>query len=163
QVGSVVAVGTPIVLVGDAAAAREAKIRLGRIGFDDVVGALVDPIEAIATHPDRASRLSRLTADELAERRRELGDRLQLVDVRNPSEVDAAPVAGAHAIPLARLRERQDELDREQPVVLFCAGGARSAIASSLLRSSGFADVSDVLGGATAISANAHGGQPVPD
>jgi glyoxylase-like metal-dependent hydrolase (beta-lactamase superfamily II)/rhodanese-related sulfurtransferase len=154
QVGSIVDAGTPIVLVGDVDAAAEAKIRLARIGFDDVVGALVDPIEAIATHPERAAQLSRLTAAELADRRRDLGDALQLVDVRNAGEVAAAPVRGARSIPLAELRRRANELDRDRPVVLLCASGNRSAIASSLLRGDGFTDVSDVLGGAAALGAD---------
>jgi rhodanese-related sulfurtransferase len=61
-------------------------------------------------------------------------------------------------IPLARLRERLGDLDQRQPVVLFCAAGTRSAIANSLLRASGFADVSDVLGGATAMRAGGGSG-----
>lgn len=153
QVGSIVAVGAPIVLVGDSAAAMEAKIRLGRIGFDQVVGVLTSPAAAIAAFPARAGRLSRMTAAELAARQQEMGDRLQLVDVRNPGEVEAAPVRGATNVPLPRLREHLDQLDRDRPVVLMCAGGARSAVASSLLGASGFTDVSDVLGGATAILA----------
>lgn len=152
QAGSVVAPGAPIVLVGDRDAAREARVRLGRIGFDGVVGVLPDIRAVLADHPERAARLSRLTADELARQRREVGDRLQLIDVRNPGEVAAAPVSGARPIPLARLREHLDELEPDLPVVLFCAGGARSAVANSLLRASGFADVSDVLGGAGAMA-----------
>jgi glyoxylase-like metal-dependent hydrolase (beta-lactamase superfamily II)/rhodanese-related sulfurtransferase len=151
QVGTIVPVGTPVVLVGDDASAAEAKIRLARIGFDEVVGVLGDPVAAIATHPDRARQLSRLTADELAARRAELAERIQFVDVRNPGEVESAPLEGAVNIPLARLRDRVDELDRSNPVVLVCAGGARSAIASSILRAEGFEDVSDVLGGANAL------------
>lgn len=153
QVGSVVAPGTPIVLVSDPGAATEAKVRLGRIGFDDVAGVLADLERTLAEHPDRAARLSRLTAAQLADRQAELGDRLVLVDVRNPGEVEAAPVAGARTLPLAHLRSRLDELDPAQPVVLVCAGGARSAIANSVLRAAGFADVSDVLGGAVALGA----------
>ncbi|HET6952084.1 MAG TPA: rhodanese-like domain-containing protein [Acidimicrobiales bacterium] len=153
QVGSVVAAGTPVVLVGDREAAYEARVRLGRIGFDRVVGVVDDIAGVLAATPERAARLSRLTADELAGRQDELGDDLQLVDVRNPGEVAAAPVGGARTIPLARLRDRLDELDPARPVVLFCAGGTRSAIANSLLRGSGFADVSDVLGGVTALGA----------
>jgi rhodanese-related sulfurtransferase len=149
--GSVIAPGTPVVLVGDEDAAREARVRLGRIGFDTVVGALDDIETALVAQPDRAARLSRLTAGELADRRAALGDRIQLVDVRNPGEVAVAPVPGARSLPLGGLRDHLDQLDRGAPVVLFCAGGTRSAIANSLLLGAGFADVSDVLGGATAI------------
>ena len=39
------------------------------------------------------------------------------------------------------------ELDPARPVVVYCAGGYRSSIAVSLLRASGFADVSDLIGG----------------
>jgi rhodanese-related sulfurtransferase len=151
QVGSVVPVGTPIVLVGDPDTAMEAKVRLGRIGFDDIVGVIDDVERVLATSPERAARLSRLTADELAERRARLGAELQLVDVRNPGEVAGAPVEGARNIPLTRLRDRLAELEPSAPVVLVCAGGARSATASSVLRAAGFADVSDVLGGAGAL------------
>jgi hydroxyacylglutathione hydrolase len=153
QAGSVIPAGTAVVLVGTRDETDEARLRLARIGFDTVVGAVHDLEAVLVAHPERARRLSRLTADELARRRRELGDRLQLVDVRNPGEVAAAPVEGAVPIPLARLRQHLDDLDPERPVVLLCAGGARSAIGNSLLRSCGFPDVSDVLGGATALGA----------
>lgn len=151
QVGSILDMGTPIVLLGSIAAATEAKIRLGRIGFDSVVGVLTEPEAIITRHPQRARQLSRLTATDLADRQSQLGDRLQLIDVRNPGEVEGAPITGARNIPLAGLRQHLGELSRDQPVVLVCAGGARSAIASSLLSASGFKDVSDVLGGVTAL------------
>src|SRR5690606_10453755 len=152
QAGSVIAPGTPVVVAGGGrAAVREARIRLGRIGFDDVVGAIVDVEALLVAHPERAARLSRLTADELARRRSALGDRLQLVDVRTGGGVAEAAVEGAVHLPLARLRERLGELDPSAPVVLVCASGTRSAIASSVLRAEGFADVSDLLGGAAAL------------
>ena len=47
-------------------------------------------------------------------------------------------------------RPASTQLDRDAPTVVFCAGGYRSAIASSLLRAHGFTDVSDLLGGYTA-------------
>ncbi len=155
QVGSVIAVGVPIVLVDDADHALEAKVRLARIGFDHVVGVLVDLEPALAAVPSRAAHLSRLTATELEARRSELGDRLQLVDVRNPAEVEAAPLDGARNIPLPKLRDEMSDLDQAGPVVLVCAGGARSVIANSLLRANGFDDVSDVIGGANAMGLTA--------
>ena len=157
QVGAIVDPDTPLVIAGDRAAASEAQLRLGRIGFDHVVGALVDPAAVVAADPGAGARLSRLTAAELVERRAAVGDRLQLVDVRGPGEVEAAPVDGARNIPLPALRSRLAELDPGEPVVLVCAGGARSATAASLLRAHGFRDVSDVLGGATALGAGAPG------
>ena len=50
-------------------------------------------------------------------------------------------------IPLGQLRDRAGELDPARPVVAYCAGGYRSSVAASLLRASGYADVSDLIGG----------------
>lgn len=153
QAGSLIRPGTPIVLIAAPAEAEEAQLRLARIGFDQVVGTISDLDAVLIANPDRSGRLSRLTVTELAERRETLGERLQFIDVRNPGEVEANPVAGATNLPLATLADHLDELDRTRPVVAICAGGARSAVASSLLRASGFTDVSDVLGGAGALGA----------
>jgi rhodanese-related sulfurtransferase len=157
QAGSVVEAGTPIVLAGDATAVAEGRLRLGRIGFDDVVGAVLHPEALLVAHPERAAQLSRLTAAQLAEGRTVVGDRLQLVDVRTPGEVAVAPLPGARNVPLARLRSRLGELDPDAPIVAVCAGGARSAVAAGLLAASGFTDVSDVLGGHAALAAHAGG------
>lgn len=143
--GSVVPTDVDIVLVVDPGFEREAKNRLGRIGFDRVVGYLADPLAVFAEHPERTQRASRLTVQELDEHRNEL--ELQLVDVRNPGEFRIGTIADAPNVPVGQLRERADELDPNAPTVVFCAGGYRSSVAASLLRSQGFTDVSDVLGG----------------
>ena len=98
---------------------------------------------SIPSTPDRAVRLA---ATDLAAWRDE-EPALQLVDVRNPSEQRAGTIPGAVAMPLARLLERFDELDRQAPTVVYCAGGYRSSIAASLLRSLGFDRVADLQGG----------------
>lgn len=144
--GEVMAPGTPIVLVVEPGREAEAKVRLARIGFDNVLGALDDPLVAFARHPDHVESLSRLSVPALAERIDAVAD-LVLVDVRHASEVEAGSIDGARNIPLPALLRCIDELDPSRPTVVFCAGGYRSAIASSLLRSHGFSDVSDLLGG----------------
>jgi hydroxyacylglutathione hydrolase len=144
--GTVVSHDTPIILFGDAPAVAEAKLRLGRIGFDQVIGSLVEPDRVLIDNPDLVERASQLTAGELRQRL-ESDERTQLVDIRNPGEVKLGSIEGAAPIPLAQLRDRLDELDPESPTVVFCAGGYRSSIAASLLESVGFSDVSDVLGG----------------
>ncbi|QBF47979.1 rhodanese-like domain-containing protein [Janibacter limosus] len=49
--------------------------------------------------------------------------------------------------PLAELPRRHEELASERPVLVHCASGWRSSVAASLLRSTGHADVTDLVGG----------------
>jgi glyoxylase-like metal-dependent hydrolase (beta-lactamase superfamily II)/rhodanese-related sulfurtransferase len=141
-----------LVLVGDPGAALETKVRLGRVGLDRVVGQLRDPGAVVTARPEAIEASSRLTADQLDERRRLVPD-LQLVDVRNPGETGAGTVPGARAIPLPVVVEALGSLDPTTPTVVFCASGYRSQIAASLLRQSGFGDVSDLVGGYAAWAA----------
>jgi len=147
--GEIMRPDTPIVLVTPPGHESEAKVRLARIGFDDVIGALDLPTETFLTHPEHVARLSRLTADVLERRMAELPD-LVLIDVRNPGEIALGSISGARHLPLPALLDGLDALDPQAPTVIFCAGGYRSAIASSLLRAHSFGDVSDLLGGYTA-------------
>lgn len=144
--GEVVDPGDEIVVVADPGPAAEAKVRLGRIGFDRVIGALHDIEGVLAAHPEAARQASRLSVAELAARVADTPG-LQVVDVRNPGEVSLGTIDGAVAIPLAALRRRVGELDLARPIVVHCAGGYRSSIAASWLRAAGAADVSDLLGG----------------
>ncbi len=144
--GSVIPSDVDIVLVVEPGFEREAKNRLGRIGFDRVVGFLEQPLTVMADHPDRVGKASRLTVAELKRRMADLPD-LQLVDIRNAGEVVSGTIEGASLLPVGQLPGRVDELDPERPTVVFCAGGYRSSVAASVLRSKGFNDVSDLLGG----------------
>jgi glyoxylase-like metal-dependent hydrolase (beta-lactamase superfamily II)/rhodanese-related sulfurtransferase len=153
-VGTVVPPGTPIVLVTEPGAEGEAKLRLARIGFDSVVGALAGGAPVLAERPGAVAPASRLTVAQLDERRAELP--VQLVDVRNPGEVALGTVPGADIISLADIRTRASELELDRPIVVYCEGGYRSSIAASLLRSLGATDVSDLIGGYTAWSTTPH-------
>jgi rhodanese-related sulfurtransferase len=144
--GSVVPSDVDIVLVADPGFEVEARNRLGRIGFDRVVGFLADPLTVMAHNPGRTGRASRLTVPEF-ERRRADVDALQIVDIRNPGEVAIGSIAGSVEIPVGQLPGRLDELDPDAPTVVYCAGGYRSSVAASVLRRAGFTDVSDLLGG----------------
>ena len=155
-VGAVVEPDTPVVLVCDPGAEQSAKLRLGRIGFDRVLGVLDGGAATLAAHPEVVERASRLTAAQLEERRRQVPG-LQLVDVRQPAEHAVGMLPGALPLPLTQLRARTGELDLGAPIVVYCAGGYRSSVAASLLRAAGAVDVSDVLGGfgACAVAAGA--------
>ncbi len=151
-VGSIVDPTTPVVLVVDPDGAVEARNRLARIGFDNVVGQLADPLRTFVEHDEVVERSSRVSAADLAQRQRD-GVPLQVVDIRNDGEVRLGTIDGAAHIPLAELRRRLSELDAARPTVVFCAGGYRSSIAASLLAAEGFDDVSDLLGGYAAYTA----------
>jgi DMSO/TMAO reductase YedYZ molybdopterin-dependent catalytic subunit/rhodanese-related sulfurtransferase/glyoxylase-like metal-dependent hydrolase (beta-lactamase superfamily II) len=140
-----------VIFVGDPALAGEAKLRLARVGLDQVRGQLDDPASVFASRPELVERSSRLTIGQLAELRG-LEPDLQLVDVRAASETADGTLPGATEIPLAVLAESLDALDRDQPVVTYCASGYRSQIAASTLVAAGFRDVSDLLGGYAAWS-----------
>jgi glyoxylase-like metal-dependent hydrolase (beta-lactamase superfamily II)/rhodanese-related sulfurtransferase len=144
--GSIVPSDVDIVLVVEPGFELEARNRLGRIGFDRVVGYLDDPLGAMAAAPERTQRGSRLTVREFDRRRAELDD-VQIVDIRNPGEVALGAVPEAVQIPVGQLPARMDELDPARPTVVYCAGGYRSSVAASMLRRDGFDDVSDLLGG----------------
>jgi hydroxyacylglutathione hydrolase len=144
--GSVVKPDTDIILITDSGQELEGKNRLARIGFDRVSGYLDGPEQTMFTHRDDVEVASRLTAQAFDERAAEVAG-LQIVDVRNPGETEAGMIPGAIGIPVGQLPERIGELEPERPTVVYCAGGYRSSVAASLLRSHGFSDVSDILGG----------------
>jgi rhodanese-related sulfurtransferase len=62
----------------------------------------------------------------------------QLVDVRADHEWEAGRIAGATHVPLPDLPQRLGEIDKEQPVVVYCRGGNRSSMAASALAEAGF-------------------------
>ncbi|MDG4800163.1 rhodanese-like domain-containing protein [Micromonospora sp. WMMD980] len=144
--GSVIAPDRTVLMVAPQDREEEIVVRLARIGFDHVVGYLREPEGAFLEMAGDMARASRLTATEL----RDALDRPEapvVLDVRNAGEREQGAVPGSLRIPLAELTRRLDEVPADRPVVVHCAGGYRSSVAASLLRSAGRADVSDLLGG----------------
>jgi rhodanese-related sulfurtransferase len=72
------------------------------------------------------------------EARKLLDEGAQLVDVRADHEWDAGRIAGATHVPLPQLPERLGEIDKEQPVVVYCRGGNRSSMATAALADAGY-------------------------
>jgi len=144
--GSVLPSDVDVVLFTEPGQELEGKNRLARIGFDRVVGYLDKPYEVMFENRDDVQVASRLTAKAFDERAAQIAG-LQIVDVRNPGEVEAGAIPNAIPIPVGQLPARLGELDPTAPTVVYCAGGYRSSVAASLLRQRGFTDVSDILGG----------------
>ncbi|WP_405456428.1 rhodanese-like domain-containing protein [Streptomyces sp. NBC_00101] len=147
QAGTVLPTGAELLVVAPEGREEEVVTRLARIGFDQVAGYLASPDEALAAMGDVVAPAGRLTAAQL--RAALDGENPPVVlDVRNCGERgENGFIEGALHVALGELPLRLDEIPRDKPLVLHCAGGHRSSIAASLLRHHGFDDVSDVLGG----------------
>jgi sulfur-carrier protein adenylyltransferase/sulfurtransferase len=98
----------------------------------------------------QADEVQEITVQEL-KARLENGDKLSVLDVREPHEYEVANI-GAQLIPLDELPERLVELDRDEALAVHCKTGGRSARAVKLLQDAGFQNVYNVKGGITAWS-----------
>lgn len=135
-----------IVVIGEPGSEVEAVMRLGRIGFDNVVGYLKDGMAALENRPKLVEQTRRITAVALSEQLR-AADAPLIVDVRSEREWAAGHIAGSANIPLAQLHKRAAEVPADRNVVVHCEGGYRSAIAASLLLQLGRTRVFDLVGG----------------
>ncbi len=99
----------------------------------------------------RKPRENEITPQQLAELLKN-GTSVQLIDVRNPHEWNICRLPGAKLIPLPMLPQRVGELDKEVFTVVYCHHGNRSARAVAYLRSLGFKNVKNLVGGINAYS-----------
>ena len=96
--------------------------------------------------------MEEITATEL-KARLDRGDDLQIIDVREPNEYEAARLEGATLIPLAQVVNRKGEIDESRETVVHCKLGGRSAKAIEALQRAGFAGrLLNLKGGITAWS-----------
>ncbi len=68
----------------------------------------------------------------------------QLVDVRTPAEFAEGHVPGAVNIPVDEIERRAGEIEKDEPVVLYCRSGARSSRAAGILEAAGYEHVHDL-------------------
>jgi adenylyltransferase/sulfurtransferase len=87
-----------------------------------------------------------------AETCRDLPERVQRLDVREPWEYELARLPGAILIPLGELADRVGELDRSRPLVAYCHHGLRSLQALRILQGAGFTELAHLSGGIDAYS-----------
>ena len=145
--GTVLRHDKPVVIVAAPGTERESATRLGRIGFDQVVGYLQHGLESLAGRPELTRTTERLGPDVAATR---IAAGALLLDVRAVGERAKSRIAGSLSIPLSQLEQRLGEVPRDRPVIVHCAGGYRSSIAASLLARAGIGDVSELAGGIAA-------------
>lgn len=80
---------------------------------------------------------------------------LLVLDVRTPGEVATGKIEGATVIDFqgATFNSIIDQLDKEQPVLVYCAVGGRSGKTMDIMKEKGFKEVYNLGGGITAWNA----------
>lgn len=140
----------PIVFVAEHGREEEVVTRLSRVGYDNTLGYLNGGMVSWKDAGKETNSVTSISANDFAELSK--GIELNVLDVRKESEHQAEHVEGALNFPLDFLNEEMSKLDRETKYHIHCAGGYRSMIASSILKSRGYHDVVDIAGGFKAIS-----------
>jgi hydroxyacylglutathione hydrolase len=133
----------------------EAVRDLAMIGLDRIAGFFT--AEAVSDMARTGAALATLSEISPAEARSRFdAGEAAVMDVRGTAEWEAGRVPGVAHIPLGYLPERLDEVPRDRPLIVYCASGARSAIAASILAAAGITDVLNLAGGYQAWSAAGH-------
>src|SRR5712692_7619314 len=139
---------TRLIIAGeDAEHVRESQIRLARVGIENVAGYLADGVSGWIKNGFELEYIPQLAVQDFVELRNQEPDRIAVLDVRELGEVANGVIENSLCIPLAKLRSRFAELDREKLLVVHCKGGYRSSIATSILRRAGFRDIANLTGG----------------
>ena len=139
-----------LLLVTEAGEEEETVLRLARVGYDNVIGYLDGGMKAWKEAGQETDSITSLSAEELAEKIEK--ENVLVIDVRRPSEFAAEHVDGAKNLPLDTINDLMTEFPKNQTIYIHCAGGYRSMIAASILKSRGYDNLVDVAGGFAAIA-----------
>jgi hydroxyacylglutathione hydrolase len=144
--GTVLGLSSHPVLIADSdQQLEEARLRLARVGIEDIAGYLRGGVKAWKEASLPTETISQIGIDELE--RRLKSNRIQVLDVRREPEWESAHIAEATWWPLDNFKVSPPEMDRHATIAVHCKSGYRSMIASSLLQRAGFKHVVNVSGG----------------
>ncbi|MBE7474774.1 MAG: MBL fold metallo-hydrolase [Anaerolineae bacterium] len=136
----------PFYLITDPSAVPQIVRDLRYIGLDNIGGYFdLSVFDAWRKAGDPLQHYEVATPDQIAGQ--VAAGHATVVDVRQADEWQSGHIPGAKHIMLGYLPERLAEIPADQPVVVQCRSGARSAIAASILQAQGVPRVINLLGG----------------
>jgi glyoxylase-like metal-dependent hydrolase (beta-lactamase superfamily II)/rhodanese-related sulfurtransferase len=146
--GTIIPIKQALILVTEEGKEKESITRLARVGIDNIHGYLEGGFEAWKNAGETVDIIIDIEADELAMDMPH-DPRLEIIDVRKPTEFDAGHVMDAHNMPLDTLTDplKIALLEEENNFYIHCAGGYRSVIAASLIKRHGLHNLRNILGG----------------
>ncbi|WP_127128510.1 MBL fold metallo-hydrolase [Pseudoflavitalea rhizosphaerae] len=139
----------PILVITDDGREEEVITRLARVGYDNTIGYLKGGFsgwQSSGKETDHILSVSAATALGMIRQ-----PDISVIDVRKPGEFSLAHIVNANNVPLDNISQEIGSLDKQKKYLVHCAGGYRSMIFLSILRSRGFDHITDVQGGFKAI------------
>jgi adenylyltransferase/sulfurtransferase len=100
----------------------------------------------ITSERSAGEAIQEIQPSQLAQRLQR-GEKLEIIDVREPYEWDIGHIPGARLVPLAQISEEIPRLDKRRETILYCKVGGRSRVAAQQLAKAGVADVRNLAGG----------------
>lgn len=137
-----------LLIVAEEGKEEEVITRLARVGYDNAIGFLKGGCAAWIAAGKECDSITSITADDLAIA---ISKGANVLDVRKESEYGSEHIIGAENVPLDFINERMTEVDKNKTYHIHCAGGYRSMIFSSILKSRGYENIVEVKGGFKAI------------
>lgn len=138
----------PLILIAEAGREEEALTRLARVGYDGVLGYLDGGIEAWEKAGFETDNVPNISAAQLKEL--PIQD-VSVIDVRKTGEFLSSHIPSAVSAPLDDLNAHLSAFTADKTHYVHCAGGYRSVIAASILKSRGIHNLVNILGGFSAI------------
>lgn len=133
----------PVYILVNPESLDEIVIALHSIGIDQVLG--YADVDTIVGQSDSLDKYDNVTVEEAKEMIN--NDEANVLDVRNKTEYDEGHIENADHIMVGTLKNRLEEVDANKTVIVHCQGGARSAIAASLLKANGIDNIVNMPGG----------------
>lgn len=132
----------PLYLLANPSDMEEILISLRSIGIDNVVGyADINEMLTQSSNLDSFENITPIEAQRLVDQ-----ENAHIIDVRNLTEYEEGHIKGSKHIMLGTLKNRLNEIPNGK-LIMQCRSGARSSIATSLLKAKGFNDVVNLAGG----------------
>jgi len=145
-VGTLIAdIKQPILLITPEGKEAETITRLSRVGFDGTIGYLEGSFESWLKANKEFDTVTSLPAEAILDGISK--NEMPVFDVRKDGEFQSEHLMNANHTPLSTLNEYLSEFPKEGTFYVHCAGGYRSVIAASILKSRGVHNFIDVAGG----------------
>jgi hydroxyacylglutathione hydrolase len=147
--GGILGIHSKPVLIGESGAQiEEARLRLARVGIEDLRGYLDGGVAAWQKAGRPVAKTAQISAEELSRKLRDGSwSAADMLDVRREGEWQAGHIADVQCRALDTFPQSLPAIDRARPVAVHCKSGYRSIIACSLLERAGHRNVVNVVGG----------------